>query len=607
MRVCGLPGGVEQACALHSLPNPLPGRARESGLFPALAALLVLAGLLSAARTPAQPGTTQRVSISSYGEQANGDSGWYFGVSLSADARFVAFCSVASNLVPDDTNGHWDLFVRDRHLGTTERVSVSSSGAQADAGSGSPSQTADGRFVVFFSYATNLVPEDTNGYCDAFVRDRQLGTTERISVSSSGNQANGGSYCPSVSADGRFVAFLSLATNLVPGGTGPWSQVFVRDRLRGTTELASVSLSGEPGDFDSYYCSVSADGRFVAFLSSAGNLVPGGTIGKQKVFVHDLLTGTNEQASVSSSGEPENGLSWWCCVSEDGRFVAFESDATNLVPGDANGDRDVFVRDRLAGTTERVSVSSSGGEGNGPSFGPSISSDGRYVSYKSSASNLVTGDANGCQDVFLRDRLAGGTELVSVSSRGEQGNLDSWASCLSADGRYVAFTSSAANLVAGDTNGCWDVFVRDRQAEYYDVCGLVAFQGLDATATPPVSAAVSVTWHGTVFGTYDADLAPDGSYSLLLPAGALTLSVRHTHWLRQTVDADNSGGPVDGVDFTLVNGDCYDDNAVDLRDLAQVLVYFGVPHPLADLDEDGLVGPADLDIVLRNFGEIGDG
>jgi Tol biopolymer transport system component len=568
----------------------------------------MLAFALLATAAPGQPGTTERVSVSTSGEEGNDYS---HSPSISADGRYVAFASEASNLVPGDTNASWDVFVRDRLLGTTERVSVSASGEQATASSVGPSINADGRFVAFASYAPDLVSGDTNEQLDIFVRDRLLGTTERVSVSSSGEQANDFSTFTCISAEGRFVAFASWASNLVPDDTNGTCDVFVRDRQLGTTERVSVSGSGGQSNLESGYCgvSISADGRFVAFPSYGSNLVPGDSNLYKDVFVRDRQSGTTERISVSSAGEQGTYNSDRPSISADGRFVAFESGAPGLVPGDTNLATDIFVHDRQFGTTELVSISSSGEQGNRESgyWFLCISADGRFVAFESYASNLVPGDTNGRHDVFVRDRHLGTTERVSVSSLGEEGNEGSHSPSISADGRFVAFESEASDLIPEDANWAYDILVRDREAEWYEVSGTVAFQDLGASAAPPSAVAVSVKWHGTPFGTYDVGLAPDGSYGLLLPAGALTLSVKHTHWLRQTVPADNIGGPADGVDFSLVNGDCFDDNVVDLRDLAQVLLRLGKQDPMTDLDEDGVVNPADLEIVLRNFGLVGDG
>jgi Tol biopolymer transport system component len=355
--------------------------------------------------------------------------------------------------------------------GTTERISISSTGEQADGDSTAPTISADGRFVAFISEAKNLVPSDTNNTNDIFVRDRQVGTTERVSIATNGTQANGSSGNSinglEMSATGRYVAFSSGATNLVPGGTNGKVQIFVRDRQAGTTSLVSMSSSGIQGNEDSSHPAISADGRYVAFSSFATNLAPGGIIGTQAVFVRDLQAKTTKRVSASSSGAQGKGASDESWISGDGRYVVFYSGASNLVSGDTNGTSDVFVRDRQAKTTKRVSVSSSGAQGNEGSYpglvGRAITQDGRYVVFWSFASNLVSGDTNGAPDVFVRDRQAKTTKRVSVSSSCAQGNDDSVGLAISGtDGRFVAFGSHATNLVPGDTNDAVDIFVNTR-------------------------------------------------------------------------------------------------------------------------------------------------
>ena len=405
-------------------------------------------------------GVTERVSVSTGGGQANDGS---FDPALSADGRFVAFYSRASNLVPGDTNGFDDVFVRDRRQGRTERVSVGPGGVQGDADSyGLPAISADGRFVAFVSGATNLVPGDTNGFVQVFVRDRQTGTTQRVSVGPRGAKGDADSFDPAISAGGRFVAFTSWASNLVPGDTNDTTDVFVRDRQTGTTRRVSVGPRGVQGDAGSYGPALSADGRFVAFQSSATNLVPGDTNGAGDVFVRDRRTRRTERVSVSTGGVQSDRSSGSAAISADGRFVAFYSAATNLVPGDTNGAGDVFVRDRRTGRTERASVSTGGVQGDREgSDSPAISADGRFVAFVSWASNLVPVDTL-VGDVFVRDRRAGTTRRVSVGPGGVQGNGTSYFPALSADGRFVAFPSIASNLVPGDTNDVFDVFVRRR-------------------------------------------------------------------------------------------------------------------------------------------------
>jgi hypothetical protein len=451
---------------------------------------------------PALAQSTTRVSVDSAGAQANGASAV---MSISASGRFVAFESDASNLVAGDTNGGRDVFVRDRAASTTERVSISTAGAQANLDCGYPSISGDGRFVGFFTAATTLVAGDINSCEDVFVRDRQNGTTEVESVSSFGVLGNLTSDEPSISANGRFVAFHSFATNLVAGDTQGWQDIFVRDRQSATTERVSVDSSGAEANANSLFCSISADGRFVAFLSEASNLVTGDTNFAVDVFVHDRANHVTERVSVDSSGVQGNSFSGLALytggpvISGDGRFVAFMSYASNLVAADTNSFPDIFERDRQSGTTLRVSVSGAGAQANNASFYPSISFDGRYVSFESGATNLVVGDTSVLPDVFLRDRVAGATERPSVDSAGAEANSISQYSAVSADGRCVAFQSFASNLVAGDTNFLYDDFVRDRGVQppsAYCTSGTSThgcFASISASANPSVSHANACT------------------------------------------------------------------------------------------------------------------
>jgi len=418
--------------------------------------------LVAALAPPGAGQVTVRVNLDAVGAQGDDTSFAGFDASISADGRYVAFQSDASNLVPGDTNGSSDIFVRDRQTGTVERVSVDSAGVQADFGCTLFSMSADGRYVAFQSYASNLVVGDSNGTWDVFVRERQSGTTRRVSVDSAGVQGNDSSYAPSISADGRYVAFYSFASNLVGGDTNAERDVFVRDLQTGTTERASVGLGGAQGNGFSLYPAISADGRYVAFSSNAPNLVAGDTNDAEDIFVRDRQTSTTERVSVDSAGAQGNGSSGDPSISGDGRYVAFWSSASNLVASDANGFRDVFVRDRQTGTTELASLTTAGLQGNNESIFPSICADGRYVAFWSYAYNLVQGDTNFANDVFVHDRQAGTTERVSLDSAGAQGNSHSLALSISADARYVVFESDASNLVPADTNSVTDIFVRDR-------------------------------------------------------------------------------------------------------------------------------------------------
>lgn len=426
----------------------------------ALALLVAPAG--AGAQQPDRP-TTTRVSVTSSGAQAAQRS---LLPHISDDGRFVAFVSSAE-LAPGMAAG-FDIYLHDRETGETVRISQSSDGQAGNGLSFAPSVSADGRYVAFQSSATNLVPDDTNGRDDIFVRDRVAGTTERVSVSSTGEQANLGSGAiggPSISADGRFVAFESFASNLVPGDTNGLADIFVHDRETGTTTLVSASTAGGPSNGFSFHASISGDGSHVAFLSAASNLVPGDTNAAFDAFVRDLSAGTTERVSVSSSGQEGNGPSGAVgpsSISADGSRVAFISAASNLVADDANGAFDVFVRDRVAGETILVSRSTSGVQGASDSTGSSISADGNHVVFVSSAANLVSQDTNGALDVFAHDVEAGTTSRVSVGAGGQEGNAGSLQPAVSGNGRAVAFASDASNLVEGDTNGVTDVFVRQR-------------------------------------------------------------------------------------------------------------------------------------------------
>jgi Ca2+-binding RTX toxin-like protein len=407
--------------------------------------------------------TITPISVDSAGNQGNRDS---YNPSISADGRFVAFYSQASNIVPGDTNNSYDTFVRDTLTNTTTLVSLDSAGNQGNSDSYSASISADGRFVAFSSEASNIVPGDTNNYADIFVRDRLTNTTTRVSVDSAGNLGNRDSYSPSISADGRFVAFYSEASKLVPGDTDENGDIFVRDRLTNTTTPVSVNSAGNQTSSESNFPSISADGRFVAFESFGSDLVPGDInydteTAVRDIFVRDRLTNTTTRVSVDSAGNQAYRSSEGPSISADGRFVAFSSEASNIVPGDTNSSQDVFVRDRLTNTTTRVSVNSAGNQGNSDSDSASISADGRFVAFTSRASNIVPGDTNNSYDLFVRDTLTNTTTRVSVDSAGNQGNFESGSPSISADGRFVAFTSRASNIVPGQTNNTQNIFVAD--------------------------------------------------------------------------------------------------------------------------------------------------
>jgi len=399
---------------------------------------------------------TERVNVDSGGAVANNQS---YTPSISSEGRYVAFASPASNLVEEDINGRFDIFLHDRKTNSTRRVSTDPEGAGGNKNSLYPSISANGCNIAFESNASNLVTKDTNGEYDIFVYDCETKLSERVSISSTGEQANNSSKTPSLSAEGRYVAFTSSAINLVVDDTNGKTDVFVFDRETRVTERVSSSATGVGGNDASQNPSISENGRFVAFESKARNLSSNDANGKTDIFIFNRETGVTERISVDSTGIEGNKDSVNPSISADGRFVAFESEASNLVPNDTNKEADIFVHDREAGTTQRISVNIAGEEGNGFSESPSISLDGRYVAFKSIASNLIPTDTNGLFDIFVHDRDTGRIQRVSVDSSGIEANNSSETPSISADGQYVAYKSYANNLVPKDTNKKSDIFV----------------------------------------------------------------------------------------------------------------------------------------------------
>jgi Tol biopolymer transport system component len=415
-------------------------------------------GLGSADASLASIGTKQ-VDVTRRGGDPSRDSGK---PSVSADGRYVSFWSLASDLVSGDRNGEMDVFVRDVVLGNTTRVSVDMDGGDADGASGFPAITPDGRFVAFSSDAPDLVPDDGNGTFDIFLRDLLTATTFRASVDAEGGDPNGFSLTGglAVTPDGRYVAFDSYASDLVVGDDNHESDVFVRDMVSETTTWVSVDTQGGAGNGFSGNPSISAEGRHVAFRSSASDLVAGDGNGDTDVFVRDLLTGTTTRVSVDVNGGDANSHSYNPSMSGDGRYVAFYSGANDLVEEDGNPYSDVFVRDLTLGVTTRASVDYHGHDAEAGSFDPSISADGRYVAFLSDSSDLIPDDGNDLGDVFVRDLLTGVTIRASVDVDGGDPNHGaSTLPSISASGDAVAFRSMAADLVPGPGDKSIDVYL----------------------------------------------------------------------------------------------------------------------------------------------------
>jgi uncharacterized repeat protein (TIGR02543 family) len=514
-------------------------------------------------------GDTRRVSVDSSGVQGNSNT--YFPV-ISDDGRYVAFDSYASNLVSGDTNGEQDIFVHDRDTGITTRVSVDSNGTQGLGGSSNPAISSDGRYVAFHSGASNLVSGDTNGYQDIFVHDRDTGATTRVSVDSSGAQANSAALNPVISSDGRFVSFYSYASNLVSGDTNGVNDIFVHDRNTGITTRVSVDSSGVQGNGISYDTSISGDGRFVAFYSTSTNLVSGDTNRVDDIFVHDRNTGITTRVSTDSSGTQGNDDSFNPAISSDGRYVAFHSSASNLVSNDTNGTLDVFVHDRNTGITTRVSVDSSGAEGNGFSWEPAFSGDGRFVTFYSIASNLVSGDTNGMYDIFVHDRDTGTTTRISVNSSGAQGNHHSSNPVISSDGRYVTFHSFASNLVGDDTNGVSDIFVYELPVPAPTTVTFNANEGTGSMSPQTASASTTLTLNTFTRMGYSFtgwNTATDGSGTAYADGASHDFSADITlyaQWMIEsnapTVTSFSTTSPSNSLDISITDFTASDDTAV---------------------------------------------
>ena len=428
------------------------------------AALAVAVASAAGTSALAAPGDAELASVNAKGEPLNRDSGL---TAISADGRYTTF-TIRLGLQPGDTVPEADGWMYDARRGRGERISGS---ARNTDGHYDSAVSGDGRFTAFVSDSTDLVKQRTDGGAlsdhrhDVFVYDRERGKTTWVSRDA--GKGGRAALSPAISDDGRFVAFASSSTNYdVPQdlGSGKDYRIFVYDRKRKKTELASVSDENEVPDQSAWEPSISGGGRHVTYYSKATNLAGGQDERKYDVFRFDLRTEETTLVSVPLAGPGARGGSYQPDISADGNLVAFSSLASDLVPADPNGSQqDIFVRDIAAGTTRLVTLpepADPAGADNYSDF-PSISADGRYVAFHSAASNLAAGDTNGELDVFRTDLLDGTTELVSMSieAPGRSANADSTDAALSADGQTIAFVSKA-NDVGPEDGRRTDVFVR---------------------------------------------------------------------------------------------------------------------------------------------------
>ena len=444
---------------------------------------------------------------------------------ITGDGRYVAFTSLASNLGPVDTNGNYDIFRYDTQTGAIVTVSIGAGGTQSNGFSHDPAISADGRYISFISWATNLLsypPFQSPG--STFRYDTQSGTTQFVNASNS----NGGP----MSDDGRYLVFGSDWA--LPQGSNHYIQAYLYDFLTGTTELISKGANGILGNGNTVQPSISADGRYVVFSSDASNLVPNDTNGTKDVFVYDRQTRNMERVSIASDGTQGNGISLigfsgHKFISDDGRYVVFHSWASNLVPGDTNNSRDVFVHDRQTHTTQLMSVNRFGVAANNFSEVPSISGNGRYVTFMSAASDLVqkVRETNTYSASYIRDLATGVTQAVSICANGKI--CDGGPPAINYDGSVLAFSSNSGTLGSVDTNGWADVYLHRRTA----ICSANG-GGFPPVVTPPPNITVEATGTltqvdiGTATATDDQGIA---SITSNAPAAGFPLGTTTVTWI----------------------------------------------------------------------------
>lgn len=429
-------------------------------------ALLLPISLLVSEATLAAPNDITRASVDSDEAQSSGDSS---DPSISETGRYVAFSSAATSLVASDGNGKSDIFVRDRTAGTTSRVSVATAGTEASGGdSTEPAIGADGRYVVFVSAATNLVASDGNGKKDIFLRDTNLNTTTIISRDTNSGDSDNDSSSPSVSEDGRFVVFASTATDLVASDTNGVSDIFLYDSQAAGNKISRISLdtTADNANGASSAPVISSDGAYIAYESLASDIVASDTLGKKDIFLYNRVAGTTVRISLNADDTQGNADSSSAAISSDGRYIAFDSEATNLVVSDSNSASDIFRYDRQTDTIIRVSLNSSGLQVTGNSFAPAISQDGSVVAFLSDATSLISGDTNntaadGVFDVFVYDTSDGSITRENITLEEIQRSGTCGNPAIDDDGSVVAFDCEAENLVPTDSNDSTDVFVTD--------------------------------------------------------------------------------------------------------------------------------------------------
>lgn len=422
-------------------------------------ALTSLIGRTTLGEVPAvtHAGRIELESTSDEGEKGDLDS---LDPAISGDGRVVAFYSFATNLDPQDRDSIPDIYVKDLRTGNIVLASIAKSGAKSDGPSYEVSISRDGSLVGFSSSATNLHPNDLDSTSDVYMKALSHGAVRLVSTSAQGAKGNDGSYGPSLAANGSRVAFHSIATNLHPRDKDDISDVFVKNLKTGELMLASNSDSGGKGRGYSYSPALSGDGTIVVFHSFATNLDPADGDELADVYAKNLRTRDLILVSTSDLGQKGNGDSYLPSVSRDGMLVAFHSTATNLDPSDSDPGEDVYVKDLSTGAISLISTSDTGLKGNGYSYEPAISADGHRVAFYSSATNLDRGDRDKTYDLYVKNLITGDISLMSTSDEDVKGNGASLLPSLSDDGSRIVFWSVATNLDPGDQDQLPDVYVR---------------------------------------------------------------------------------------------------------------------------------------------------
>jgi len=418
-----------------------------------------LLAALAAAAAPARAQVTSLVSIAENGTQSDAD---VMPGDVSNDGRFVVFTTTSKKLVPGTTTSKQHVYLVDRATGAVELISVGNDGAEANQDALRPRISGDGRWVVFETLASNLDQDDTNGRLDCYLYDRDEEWLERVSLGANDGEGNGDSFRPVVSDDGDWILFSSFANNLITGDDNGTADVFIRDRQTGTTRLVSSALDGTVASDYSEAADLSADGRYALFQSAAKDMVAGSIAGWNKIMLRDLQLGVTEQASLQSDGLFPAGECRFARMSADARWITFASSVHTIVPGDSNQREDVFLRDRQLATTERVNIGPNGEQDDVGGSYARPSDDGRFILFESSATVFAPSDTNDNGDVFLRDRRRATTRHVSLSTDGKSSKLGCGEISISGDGHVLLFRAGGDELDPADHNGRLDAYVHDR-------------------------------------------------------------------------------------------------------------------------------------------------